>query len=102
MKSGVTERGRKTREKILQTAANLFHQRGVAGTSIDEILCACETGKSQFYHYFKSKDELLCQVARFHLEQVRKILPQLNTWKGMQSWFDQLIGWMEATDCAGG
>lgn len=53
-----TGRGRASRERIVERAAELFAERGIAGTSLDTILSAAEAGKGQFYHYFRSRDEL--------------------------------------------
>ena len=54
-----TGRGRASRERIVQRAAELFAERGVAGTSLDEVLAAAGAGKSQLYHYFRGRDELV-------------------------------------------
>jgi len=53
-----TERGRETREKILATAAGLFHERGVSATSVEQVLAAAQAGKSQFYRYFRARRSL--------------------------------------------
>jgi len=50
-----------TRERILDTATNLFSSHGFASTSIDDILKAVGITKGAFYHYFNSKEHL-CQV----------------------------------------
>lgn len=50
-----------TRERILDTATNLFSSHGFAATSIDDILKAVGITKGAFYHYFNSKEHL-CQV----------------------------------------
>src|SRR6266700_7116671 len=54
-----TGRGRASRERIVERAAELFAERGVAGTSLDEVLAAAGAGKSQLYHYFRGRDELV-------------------------------------------
>jgi TetR/AcrR family transcriptional regulator, transcriptional repressor for nem operon len=53
-----TRRGRASRARIVERAAELFAERGVAATSLDEVLTAAGAGKGQFYHYFRSRDEL--------------------------------------------
>jgi Bacterial regulatory proteins, tetR family len=50
--------GAKARDDILCSAADLIHVNRVAGTSIDDVLKATGTGKSQFYYYFDSKNDL--------------------------------------------
>jgi AcrR family transcriptional regulator len=53
-----TGRGRASRERIVERAAELFAERGVARTSLDDVLAAAGAGKSQLYHYFSGRDEL--------------------------------------------
>jgi AcrR family transcriptional regulator len=60
-----TGRGRASRERIVDHAAELVAERGVEGTSLDEVLAAAGASKSQLYHYFASRDELVeAAVAR--------------------------------------
>jgi TetR/AcrR family transcriptional regulator, transcriptional repressor for nem operon len=54
-----TGRGRASRDRIVESAAELFAARGVAATSLDEVLAAAGAGKSQLYHYFSGRDELV-------------------------------------------
>src|SRR6516225_5370444 len=65
-----TERGRASRERIVERAAELFAERGIAGTSLDEVLAAARAGKGQFYHYFRSRDELAAAAVRHRCAQV--------------------------------
>ena len=45
--------------QILDAAAELIGTRGYAKTSVDELIsCAGLSGKSHFYHYFTSKEQL--------------------------------------------
>ena len=65
-----TGRGRASRERIVQRAAELFAERGVAGTSLDEVLAAAGAGKSQLYHYFRGRDELVEAAVGLRCTQV--------------------------------
>lgn len=51
-----------TRERILQTAINLFEERGYHGVSVDEIIAVSGTSKGALYHNFKSKEEILFTI----------------------------------------
>lgn len=48
----------KSKEKILASARELFHESGFQQTSVDEILKKSGVTKSNFYYHFKSKEEL--------------------------------------------
>lgn len=50
--------GAKTRERILDEAQTLILDRGLAGTSIDDVLTAAGTSKGAFFHHFPSKNDL--------------------------------------------
>ena len=65
-----TGRGRASRERIVERAAELFAERGVAGTSLDEVLAAAGAGKGQLYHYFSGRDELVEAAVGMRCTQV--------------------------------
>ncbi|MDR2121689.1 MAG: TetR/AcrR family transcriptional regulator [Flavobacteriaceae bacterium] len=46
------------RERILETASNLFHQQGYNSTGINQIIREAKVAKASFYQHFKSKDDL--------------------------------------------
>ena len=65
-----TGRGRASRERIVERAADLFAERGIAGTSVDEVLAAGKAGKGQFYYYFRNRDELAAAAVGYRCAQV--------------------------------
>ena len=71
-----TGRGRASRERIVERAAELFADRGVAATSLDEVLAAAGAGKSQLYHYFRGRDELVEAAVGLRCAQVLAGLTQ--------------------------
>jgi TetR/AcrR family transcriptional repressor of nem operon len=71
-----TGRGRASRERIVEGAAELFAERGVAATSLDEVLAAAGAGKSQLYHYFRGRDELVAAAVGLRCAQVLAELTQ--------------------------
>lgn len=51
------------RTAIIDAAARLINERGFSHTSVDDLIgVAGLSGKSHFYHYFKSKEELGYEV----------------------------------------
>jgi TetR/AcrR family transcriptional repressor of nem operon len=51
------------RTQILEAAARLIGERGYVQTSVDDVIRAAGlSGKSHFYHYFRSKEELGYEV----------------------------------------
>ncbi len=51
-------KGDKRREQILQTAVNLFSQRGFKGTTTKEIARAAGVSEAMVFRHFATKDEL--------------------------------------------
>src|SRR5262249_29329961 len=84
-------RGADARQRILEVAADLFHQQGVRATSPDEIIEASATGKGQFYHYFKNKEDLIHEVLQAHLEAIKTgkapVEYEIDSWKDLERWF---------------
>ena len=66
----MTRRGRASRKRIVERAAELFAERGIAATTVDEVLAAAGAGKGQFYHYFRGRDELAAAAVGFRCAQV--------------------------------
>lgn len=71
-----TGRGRASRERIVERAAELVAEHGVAGTSLDEVLAAAGASKSQLYHYFAGRDELVEAAVERRCAQVLAELTQ--------------------------
>ncbi|MDT7767869.1 MAG: hypothetical protein QOI30_865, partial [Mycobacterium sp.] len=54
----LTRKGRETRARIVDAAAKLMFEHGVAGTSIDEVRNTAAVSGSQISHYFHDKRDL--------------------------------------------
>src|SRR6516225_1129024 len=83
--------GSETRLRMIQAAADLFHKQGVHATSPDDVIEASNTGKSQFYHYFKNKEGLVHEVLQTHLEAIRTgtapLKYEIESWEDLECWF---------------
>jgi AcrR family transcriptional regulator len=51
-----------TRERLVQTAAELFWSRGYAQTGVSSIMKQARATSGSFYHFFPTKDDLLLAV----------------------------------------
>jgi len=63
---------RKKRERVVETALKLFARHGYDQVSVDDIIAATGTSKGTFYHYFASKEALLCELPRQQCETVKQ------------------------------
>lgn len=102
----LTARGTATRERIVDAAAALIHERGVSGTSLDDVRAATGTSKSQLYHYFTDKSALVRAVVDRQVAQVLEAqAPELDTLDSMpalRAWRDRVVALNTQVACAGG
>jgi AcrR family transcriptional regulator len=61
--------GAATRERILRVATDLFATKGFHGTGVAEIGERANIKRAALYYHIGSKDELLYDVVRAHVEQ---------------------------------
>lgn len=47
---------------VAETALKMFAERGYDHVSVGDIIAATGTSKGTFYHYFRSKEQLLCEL----------------------------------------
>ncbi|MEC4811976.1 MAG: TetR/AcrR family transcriptional regulator [Scytonema sp. PMC 1069.18] len=57
------------RERILETAVELFYQRGIQNVGIDEIIARAGVAKMSLYNHFQSKDHLVAEFLRLQDER---------------------------------
>lgn len=57
------ERGEVTRNALVQSALDLFGERGFAGTSLDDVVAVAGVTKGALYHHFSDKESLFATVA---------------------------------------
>ena len=54
----------RVRDRIMQTARDLFYRRGIRAVGVDTIACEAGTNKMSFYRCFGSKDALVAEYLR--------------------------------------
>jgi TetR/AcrR family transcriptional regulator, transcriptional repressor for nem operon len=102
----LTAKGERTRQSILAAASELIFERGVAGTTIEDVQAAAGVGASQLYHYFSSKTALVRAVIKFQEDGVvgaqERALAHLDTLGGLRSWADAVVDVQRQLRCRGG
>ncbi|MFJ3796908.1 TetR/AcrR family transcriptional regulator [Streptomyces sp. NPDC090088] len=96
MRKELTAKGRATRRRIVEGAAEVLRERGVGTVTLDDVMARTGTSKSQLFHYFPAgKDELLLAVAEFEAEQVMEdqqpYLGRLESWADWERWRDVVV-----------
>jgi TetR/AcrR family transcriptional repressor of nem operon len=91
----ITRKGQATKEHIVETAATLMGQFGVAGTSADDVRKAAGVSGSQLAHYFGSKQALVRAVISHQSESeavvVHPMLRPLDSMDALRAWADAAV-----------
>ena len=61
-----------TKDKLLEAALLLVWEEGVGSASVDDICEKAQVRKGSFYHFFKSKTELIIAALENHFEGARQ------------------------------
>jgi len=99
----LTAKGARTRARIVEAAAALIHERGVAGTTLEDVKVAAGVSGSQMYHYFPDKNELVQAVIDYQAESIVHhqglVLRSAN---GVEAWRNMVITAARHTKAVGG
>lgn len=67
-----------TRDRIVKEADQLFYKQGFDSTSFTQIADAVGISRGNFYHHFKTKDDILEAVIGYRLDKTNMML---DTWE---------------------
>lgn len=79
------------KNEIIDTASCIFAQKGYDKTSVNDILNAIGIAKGTFYHYFKSKEEVLDAVIAKATDMIAQQAEEVINNSGMSP-EDKLLG----------
>jgi TetR/AcrR family transcriptional regulator, transcriptional repressor for nem operon len=97
-----TRKGRATRDRIVGAASELIGERGVAGTSLDDVIELAGVSKSQLYHHVGDRTALLRAVVVHNTDGVLGGLRPLESWSSIRSWFGFLVALQVERNARGG
>jgi AcrR family transcriptional regulator len=97
----LTERGRATRARILEHAAELIYAQGVHATNNDQVRRAAGVSGSQLNHYFPTKESLVLAVIAWQADRVLafhrdELLTGFDTVDALRNWAAYYIGYERA------
>jgi AcrR family transcriptional regulator len=92
----LTERGRATRQRIIEATGEQILASGIGGTTLDTVRAATLTSKSQLFHYFPGgKAELVREVAAWEGGQLlaaqQPHVDDLGSWESWSAWRGALV-----------
>jgi len=84
-----------TRERIIDTAYDLFREKGYDQTTINDICAACGITKTTFYYHLDSKENLISRyyksVTQSLASQILDVLSQENYWEQLVVCFQTIV-----------
>jgi TetR/AcrR family transcriptional regulator, transcriptional repressor for nem operon len=97
------------KDQILEVATRLMALRGYHRTSLDDVLRETGTGKGNFYHYFRSKEDLGYAILDRLLErfQARTLAPifednACDPLSQVETFLEQILATQRERNCVGG
>jgi AcrR family transcriptional regulator len=100
----LTRKGQETRKRIVDAAAELIFEQGVAHTTIDDVRAAADVSSSQLYHYFDDKPALVRAVVDHQADTIvaGQETFDLSSLAGLRAWRDWVIEYQRERNCSGG
>ena len=100
----LTRKGQETRQRIVDAAADLIFQQGVAHTTIDDVRAAADVSSSQLYHYFDDKPALVRAVVDHQADTMvgQQETIDFSTLDGLRAWRDFVVEHEREIDGSGG
>jgi len=100
----LTPKGERTRARIVNAAAALIYEHGVAGCTLDDVRAVAGVSGSQLSHYFAGKDELVQAVIDHQAGVIvgNQQQADLGTIDGLRAWRDMVIAAATSTGGKGG
>ena len=97
----------RVRDRIFETASELFYRHGIRAVGVDAIACEAGTNKMSFYRSFASKDELVSEYLRDRQREFWEwwnatIDPHAgNPRRQVEALFESHLAHIEESDCRG-
>jgi AcrR family transcriptional regulator len=100
--SRFTAKGLTKRTRIVDCAAELMFERGVNGTSLDDVRRSAKVSGSQLAHYFVDKRDLTRHVIASRADDVTSSHPPVDSVRQLHAWSDDCCAKAETNYLRGG
>jgi AcrR family transcriptional regulator len=103
----LTVKGRATRARIIDAAAQLMYEKGAANTSLEDVRKAAKASGSQMSHYFADKRSLIRAVIAHQADAVMAdhhdlAAGNLDSIAALRAWAQRIVEQQRAQNFAGG
>jgi AcrR family transcriptional regulator len=92
----VPEYKKQARKRIIEQALNMFSERGLYRTRMEDVASSLGVSKGAIYQYFESKEQLFIEALRYHGERRAKAVRgflELGSLKSISTgeFFDEML-----------
>ena len=70
------------KQEYIDTAIDLFVEKGYFKTTVQEIIDAMNASKGAFYHYFKSKEDIIHVIIEDEIEKYQRVMHEITGMEG--------------------
>lgn len=88
------DKAERTKQYIVETAADIFNRKGYDGTSFSDIIKGTGLSKGAIYGHFANKDELALAALEHNLKLASKII--FSNVKDRKNSYEKLIGFAQS------
>ena len=92
-----TTKGEQSKNKLIETAAEMFLRNGYNATGINDILASTGLPKGSFYFHFKSKKDLAVEVAHYFEDGLTQWIVKTAEGKQWEAFVTDLLDQMIET-----
>lgn len=87
------------RERLVDGATSLFHERGVHPTTLAEVAARADVPLGNVYYYFKTKDDLVAAVLAQYQQQATALIESFGRGRTPQARLKALVrNWNDMRD----
>lgn len=104
VRSKLTPKGQRTRQRIVSAASSLIFEQGVTNTTVEDVRDAANVSSSQLYHYFRDKQGLVDAVIAAQTDSIlathEAVRP--DSLEGLKAWREFVLEREREQGCRGG
>lgn len=91
MKTSITAKGKVSRQKLVDSAINLFESKGYFSTTVEDIAVEAGFSKGMLYAHFNSKDSLLIELLEEPTRKMKVMLAAFKTQDGLDRSLEEFV-----------
>jgi len=88
-KSRSQKRAKRTRKKLKEAALDVFSEKGIDATTVEEITEKADVGKGTLYQHFEDKEEIVIILAE---EAIEHLIERIRSYESAPETLEDMLG----------